>query len=154
LDLAVPEADPGISLVVGEGARGAAPERPDVRLGQEALDLLLADDVALVPLALDALRPDVVLPVLGAVLAGVLVPDDDLGQMEQIIAVRVRPNREGDLLADEVEVRVVWDLPHELAIREQEVRREKPRPHRAAQALPVRDSAGSEEHDPFLGEPV
>src|SRR2546426_98718 len=150
----VSEAEAGVGLVLREGPRGAAAELADVGVGEEPLDLLLARRITLVPLALDAARLHVIVPVLRPVLPRVLVPDDDLGRMEEIVAVRERAHGQADLLADEVEIGIVRHFLHEVSDREEEVRGEKAATHRSCAALPVRDLARPEQHNRLFGEAI
>src|SRR6202035_1530111 len=107
------EAQSGIGLILGERARGAAAEPPYLRSGQKSPNLRPAGAVTFVPLPLDAMGAHVVIPVLGTVRPGVFVPQDRLRRVKQLVALREGADRQRDLLAVKIQLRIVRHLGHE-----------------------------------------
>jgi len=83
----VPEADPGIGFVVGEGARCPESVASHPWFGEESSDLGDARRVPVVPRTLDAVLGFVIIPVPPSGDLGVVVPQDVLARSEQVITV-------------------------------------------------------------------
>src|SRR3984885_2110304 len=152
MSLAQSKRKPGIGFKLLNGANSSQAELRHRLTQKQSPDLVFTLDVPFTPRNPRMVGFRMIVPMLDAIFAHIIVPDDRLARVKQVITMGKSTQRHGCFLAQKVKFGIVGHFANESAAGKEKSCREEARSQGAIERLPSRDSQRPHMRDTLGGE--